>query len=52
MGPLVLEPVPERGATPVVTQWEESPNLPKVPREYHNLGGVFCKSRVTTLPPH
>ena len=38
---------------PVVTpQQEESPNLAKVPREYHNLGGVFFKSRVMTLPPH
>ena len=23
-----------------------------VPKEYHDLGGVFCKSRATTLPPH
>ena len=38
---------------PVVTpQREESPNLAKVPREYHDLGEVFCKSRATTLPPH
>ena len=39
--------------TPVVTpQREESPNLAKVPREDHDLGGLFCKSRATTLPPH
>ena len=39
--------------TPMVTpQWEEAPNLAKVPREHHNLGEVFCKSRATCLPPH
>ena len=38
---------------PVVTpQREESQNLAKVPREYHELGEVFCKSWATTLPPH
>ena len=35
----------------VTPQREESPNLAKVPREYHDLVGVFCKSRATSLPP-
>ena len=30
----------QKAHAPVVTpQWEESPNLAKVPREYHDLGG-------------
>ena len=38
---------------PVVTlQREESPNLAKVPREYHELGVIFCKACATCLPPH
>ena len=38
---------------PVVTpQREEFPNLARIPKEYHDLVGVFCKSRVMTLPPH
>ena len=36
----------------VTPQQEESPNLAKVPREYHDLGEVFCKGRATCLPPH
>ena len=43
----------QKAHAPVVTpQWEESPNLAKVPREYHDLGEVFCKGRATCLPPH
>ena len=43
----------QKAHAPVVTpQREESPNLAKVPREYHNLGEVFCKCRATCLPPH
>ena len=30
---------------------EETPNLAKVPVEYHDLKEVFCKSRATSLPP-
>ena len=39
-------------AVGVTPQWEESPNLAKVPREYHDLGEVFCKGCATCLPPH
>ena len=43
----------QKAHAPVVTpQWEESPNLAKVPKEYHDLGEVFCKARATCLPPH
>ena len=43
----------KKAHAPVVTPpREEPPNLEGVPREYHDLGGVFCRSRATTLPPH
>ncbi|TWW80241.1 Retrovirus-related Pol polyprotein from transposon 17.6 [Takifugu flavidus] len=31
---------------------QEIPDLSQVPREYHDLGEVFCKQRALSLPPH
>ncbi|XP_029688387.1 uncharacterized protein [Takifugu rubripes] len=31
---------------------QEIPDLSQVPREYHDLGKVFCKQRALSLPPH
>uniref|UniRef100_A0A674MVG2 DUF4939 domain-containing protein n=1 Tax=Takifugu rubripes TaxID=31033 RepID=A0A674MVG2_TAKRU len=35
-------------------QWAtaEIPDLSQVPRDYHDLGEVFCKQRALSLPPH
>ena len=43
----------QKAHAPMVNpQREESPNLAKVPREYHDLREVFCKARATCLSPH
>ena len=43
----------QKAYTPVVTpRREEPPDPAKVPREYHDLGEVFRKSRATCLSPH
>ena len=39
-------------ASVVTPQREESPNLARVPTEYHDPLGVFCKSRAMSVPPH
>uniref|UniRef100_A0A674PMU1 Gypsy retrotransposon integrase-like protein 1 n=1 Tax=Takifugu rubripes TaxID=31033 RepID=A0A674PMU1_TAKRU len=31
---------------------QEIPDLSQVPRDYHDLGEVFCKQRALSLPPH
>ena len=35
-----------------VPRLEATPNLGRVPAEYHDLREVFCKSCATCLPPH
>ena len=42
----------EASDAPVPPAGDDKPNLSRIPRDYWDLGQVFCKQRASELPPH